>query len=497
MKWTLLLRRPKKVRGFRASGAAPETPAQERTSDGEPKSRNGKAARGLAPSNFDMKLAGASFFEIIVLGGLIPTALLWFVQAQSLPMVLPALVLFPLLLGLQYGFLAGSCGSLLTVLVFAGMACLKPGLLGEFPKAQAIGLLLVGMGAGQARDIWNARVRRLDYLCHYHRTRLEQFTSAYQLLQVSHSQLERRMAGGTNNLRAALDRLELRDPVFDVARDEPLGGIGEWLLEIMVEAGNLHIAALYEMNCKGILRLPSVAMVGKATDLSVFNPLLRETLRTGSLTSVHANNEAVHEHVIAVVPLIDATGHIHGIVGIYDMPFLSIHQDTFELLGVLGRHMGDILSRRTRPMGETQSPFALRECLQRNLADAKRHALPAALVACRIVDAEHRDSLVNHCCNSSRGLDQSWISINRQGQSVIVKLLPLTDEAGVKSYLARLEREQADSGAAMHGIVTYQWMLDKNRTADEMLTEVCAACDMDVPESMPEKPLHFLSEAAL
>lgn len=497
MKWTLLLRRPTKVRGFRSPGATPETPAQKRTSDGAPMNRNGSAARSLASSNFDMKLAGATFLEIIVLGGLIPTALLWFVQAQSLPMVLPALVLFPLLLGLQYGFLAGSCGSLLTVLVFAGMAYLKPGLLGEFPKAQAIGLLLVGMGAGQARDIWNARVRKLDYLCHYHQTRLEQFTSAYQLLQVSHSQLERRMAGGTNNLRAALDRLELRDPVFDVTRDEPLGGIGEWLLEIMVEAGNLHIAALYEMNGKGILRLPSVAMVGKATDLSLFNPLLRETLRTGSLTSVHANNEAVHEHVIAVVPLIDAAGHIHGVVAIYDMPFLSIHQDTFELLGVLGRHIGDILSRRTRPMGETQSPFALRECLQRNLADAKRHALPAALIACKIVDAEHRDSLVNHCCNSSRGLDQSWISINRQGQSVIVKLLPLTDEAGVKSYLARLEREQTGSDAAMHGLVTYQWMLDKNRTADEMLAEVCAACDMDAPESVPEKPLHFLSEAAL
>ena len=96
-------------------------------------------------------------------------------------------------------------------------------------------------------------------------------------------------------------------------------------------------------------------MVGQATDLSLFNPLLRETLRTGALTSVHASNEAVHEHVIAVVPLIDAAGHTHGVVAIYDMPFLSIHQDTFELLGVLGRHIGDILSRRARPLGTTQS----------------------------------------------------------------------------------------------------------------------------------------------
>jgi hypothetical protein len=212
---------------------------------------------------------------------------------------------------------------------------------------------------------------------------------------------------------------------------------------------------------------------------------------------VHASNEAVHEHVIAVVPLIDATGHIHGIVSIYDKPFLSINQDTFDLLGVLGRHIGDILARRTRPIGETQGPLALRESLQRNLADAKKHALPAALVACKVVDAARRDSLVTHCCNSSRGLDQSWISINRKGQSVIVKLLPLTDEVGVKSYLARLESEQSVSGVAMHGIVTYQWMLDKNRTADEMLTEICAVCEMDALDSMPATSLYSPSEAAL
>jgi len=497
MNWTFLLRRPANVQGRSSTGAAPQAVAQARTSEGAPMRRSENADGSPRKSSSSTKLVAMICIEIIVLGGLTPTALLWFVKAQSLSLVLPLLVLIPLLLGLQYGFFAGTCGALLTLVTFAGITYLTPGLLSEFPKAQSIGLLLVGMCAGEARDIWNARLRKLDYLCNYHQTRLQQFTSAYQLLQVSHSQLERRMASGTNNLRTALDRLALRDPVFDVARNEPFGGIGEWLLEIMVEAGSLHVASLYEMNGKGSLRLPSVATVGKATDLSLFNPLLRETLRTGLLTSVHASNEAVHEHVIAVVPLIDATGHIHGIVGIYDMPFLDIHQDTFELLGVLGRHRGDILARRTRPIGEMQSPFALRECLQRNLADANRHALPAALIACKIVDAEHRDSLVNHCCTSSRGLDQSWISINRKGQSVIVKLLPLTDEVGVRSYLARLESDQAGSGTAMHGIVTYQWMLGKDVTADELLEEVCAACDMEAPDSRPEIPLPFLAEAAL
>jgi polysaccharide biosynthesis protein PelD len=494
----LPLRRPKKVRGPRTSWSIAEPRGPQPAPEGAQGGRTGVATRSLSQPSATTRLTALACFEIVVLGGLVPAALLWFCQPQSLPMVLPALVLIPLLLGLHYGFLAGAGGALLTAVVLAGFSHLKPDLLSEFPRTSAIGLLLVGMGAGEARDIWAAQLRRLNYLCNYHQTRLKQFTSDYQLLKVSHSQLERRVAGSANSLRTALERLKLRAPVPDAARSEPLGGIGDWLLEIMAEAGNLHTAAVYETSGRGILRLPSVAMLGKATDLSPFNPLLRETLRTGSLTSVHAGHEAGHEHVIAVIPLIDASGHIHGVVSINEMPFLRIHQDTFELLGVLGRHIGDVLARQTRPLGDTQGPFTLRESLQRNLVDAKSHALPAALIACKIVDAARRDSLVAHCCNDSRGLDQSWNSINREGKTVILKLLPLTDDIGVKSYLARMESMQAGAGTAMRGIVTYLWMLDKNQTADELLDEVCVVCDFDPPlERTVKKHLNFSSEAAL
>jgi hypothetical protein len=280
-------------------------------------------------------------------------------------------------------------------------------------------------------------------------------------------------------LRTALERLRLREPAAGADPQAPLGGMGEWLLEIMADAGSLHTAAVYALNDRGVLRLPAAAAIGQAAELSPFNPLLRETLRTGALTSVHAGNEAVHEPVIAVVPLVDATGHIHGVVSITDMPFLNIHQETFALLGVLGRHIGDILARRTRPAEELLGFHALRFSLQRNLLDAREHGLPAALLACKIVDAARTEALVAHCSHASRGLDQSWISRNRNGQPVVVKLLPMTDEAGVKRFLARLESGPPGAGGARGGIVTYLWMLDKNRTADELLAEVAAACDIE------------------
>ena len=486
MKWPFLFFGSVTPHGFHPASPTPGPAGAPPLPQGAGIGHSRMPEPGLFRPVADGRLVKTSWVEIIVLAGLLPAALFWFARAQPLPLLFPVLVLTPLLVGVNYGFLAGTGSALMTVAVLAGIGLLKPELLKEFPKAQAIGLVLVGMCAGQARDIWTARIRRIEYLCHYHQTRLQQFTSAYQLLQVSHSQLERRIAGSANSLRSALERLELRQPACDSACDEPLGGMAEWLLEIMMEAGGLHTAAVYEISGKGVLRQPCLAMAGQAADLSPFNPLLRETLRTASLTSVHASHEALHEQVIAIVPLVDAGGHMHGIVSIHDMPFLSMHQDTFELLAVLGRHFGDILMRRTRPAAETQARFALRESLERNLIDAQRHGLPAALIACKVVDADCRQGLVSHCCNSSRGLDQNWISVNRQGEPVIVKLLPLTDEAGVNSYLARLKSKQTADCMAK-GILTHCWMLDGQRSADELLTELCAACDMEAFDAVPAK----------
>ena len=487
MKWPFRFLSLAKAHGLHAHGPTAEERGAPPLPQGMRIGQGWVRGSGLFRSLADGGPAKTSWVEIIALAGLLPAALFWFAKVQSLPLLLIVLVLMPLLLGLSYGFLAGTVSALLAMAVLAGVGLLKPELLKEFPKAQAIALVLVGMCAGEARDRWAARVRRIDFLCRYHQTRLQQFTSAYHLLQISHSQLERRMAGSANSLRGALERLELRQsPSWDGAHDGSLGGIAEWLLEIMVEAGGLHTAAVYETSAKGVLRLPCLAMAGQAAELSPFNPLLRETLRTASLTSVNASHEALHEPLIAIVPLVDAGGHLHGIVSIHDMPFLSVHQDTFELLAVLGRHIGDILTRRARPVAETQVGFALRENLERNLIDARRHGLPAALVACQVVNADCRQRLVSHCCNSSRGLDQNWISVNRHGESVIVKLLPLTDEAGASSYLARLENEQGAECMA-NGILTHRWMLDGQRSADELLTELCAACGMDVFDAVLAK----------
>ena len=454
-----------------------------------------QAVAGFSSSVFDARLRGAAYLEILLLGAVLPLLVLWFAGARLEQFIIPWLVFIPLFLGLRFGFTGGAAGALLPALVFAGVVYFEPQLLREFPRAEAIVLLLAGIGAGEFRDFWASRLRRLNALCRYHQARLEQFTRSYRVLQASHAQLERQLAGGATSLRTLLQRLKEQQALVKSDSDAPLGGMAEWVLQVMVEAGSLHAAAVHVVTERGVLQSPPVVVLGCEPELSRFNPLLRETLRSGALSSVRSTNATTAANVIAVVPLVDSVGHIHGVVSVNEMPFIGVNQHTFDLLAVLGGYLGDILSSHTRPMRQMQGRWSLRACLQRNLEDVRRSALPAALVACRIADTPSRDALVTLYCGASRALDQSWVARDRTGHPVTVRILPLTDHDGVHSYLHRLQQQVRELHGA-EGMHSHILLLDAKYSADEVMAELCAICDIDALDASPEQHFHQIPEAA-
>lgn len=421
-----------------------------------------------------------ALLETLLLGAVASFMLLWFAaQSRWAPYAWPVLNMLPLVLGLRYGFVAGLATGTLAAASLALVAVLRPDQAFAAAQAQAIGLVLVGMIAGQASEIWASRTRRLDALARYRLERLEQFTSAYHLLKVSHAQLEQRVAGGAFNLRNALERLKQCAPLLQGQASEPLAGLADDLLHILVEQGGLYTAAVYGVSERQLLRLPALAKAGDAPELSVFNPMLREALRTGKVTSVKTGADAAQDQVIAVVPLVDSRGQVHGVVAIHDMPFLAANPDTFGLLGVLGRHMGDLLASRTRPVDENDGVASLRANIQRHLVDAREHGVPCALLAFRMAPSSWREQLVAHCSRSGRGLDQSWLTHDRQGHPAVFRLLPLTDERGAQTFMKRLQMERIGSRPAHSGMASYLWMLDQYRDADEMVAEVGWVCNVD------------------
>jgi polysaccharide biosynthesis protein PelD len=421
--------------------------------------------------------------ETTFFAAIVPAALLWQVKTSWL---LDAGALWfafiPLLLGLRYGLRAGLGASVLLAAVLGGLSHFSGTPISAFQHIYAVGLLLLGMTAGEFRDGWASRVRRLEAEGNYHRARLDEFTRTYHLLQASHAQLERQLGSNAVSLRTLLQRLKLHRAFIAANDDKALERVGKWLLDLFAEAGRLHTAALYSLSERGTLQVPAIATLGQPEELSPFNPLLREALGTGCLTSLRAEQDANTAGVIAVVPLIDSFGRIHGVVSIHEMPFFALRQSTFDLLAVLGGHVGDILAHRMKSICDEGGIAAFRQCLQRTLKDVVAGSVPASLVAVRIGVAGPRQAdVLAWLCHEGRGLDQKWVYNDCNGYPVVAALLPLTDETGAQRFLHRIERHAhkhykgSDVPQVFMGKV---WPLDAQHDAETLIEEVFSRFDV-------------------
>ena len=419
-----------------------------------------------------------AYVETTLIGGLLPFLALWVLPGDARQTVIPLLFLAPLMLGLRYGAREGAVGAILTASALAWVSHLQPQGIAAQVGIQVVGLVLMGMIAGEARDIWARRLARLAQQASYHQARLEQFAAAYHLLKVSHTQLEQRLVGTQPSLRSALEMLKHREMRFLVDQRLPLSGIAQELLTLIADQGNLYTAAIYEVNARGLVQTPAAARLGEPTELSVFNPLLRETLRTGLLTSANMGYEASHEHVIAVLPLVDSSGHIHAVVSINDMPFDRVNNDTFSLLAVLGKHMGDILAHLARAATDTGDGMGLLTSLQRHWVDVKAYGLQVAVISCKVVDPGRREALLDLCSASGRGLDESWLCADAASRPVVIKVLPLTDQEGATDYIARIQKARVNGVPARNGIVMNLWMLGMHSDAEKLLAEIQSTCDI-------------------
>lgn len=423
--------------------------------------------------------------EVAMLAVILPAALFQFLEPRFAHVLLPMLTLIPVLVGVRYGFLGGTVAALFLAAVLFEVFYFQPRVLEEFPKLHSVVFLFAGSVAGQFRDHWASRLRDMQSSANRDRIRLAQFTSTFHLLQASHAQLERHLAGNTTSLRTSLQWLKFHLPTTPVAANQSLGRIGPRLLDLLAETCNLHAAAVYAINERGLIDAVPVASIGAATDLSPFNPLLREALCAGTVVSVRANDAGV-EQVIAVVPLIDSLGHIHGVVSVNQMLFIAIHQRTFDLMAIIARQIGDILASRDGTLSCATSSQTLRNCLARSLANARLNCLPLAIVASKVVESTKTGQLVTHCLEVHRGIDQSWLCHDRLGHPVIVMLLPLADESAARSQVQRLRDHvagQHGSLIATEGIQNFVWMVKADRSAEEVLAMILLTCDIEVPVS--------------
>ena len=344
------------------------------------------------------------------------------------------LAFLPVIFAARYGSLWGAACALLASAVFLLPIEANAALSGLVMTQAMIGMVALCVVVGDTSNGWRTRSRQSDAENIYLRHRLKEFSNDYHVLKVSHGHLEEHMAGQRMSLRQALQQIR---PLLNTHED----GLeaGQELMAIFGQFCSVQVAGLYAMKSDTVINAKAVATIGNMQELPQFDPILKLALKTRQLVSVKLESHALERHaggLLAVVPIVDSHGKLHGVLAVRDMHFMAFQQENLNTLSLLGGHIGDLL---TRAGGVNQSKTAnfLAE-LDNALRFARENSVQSSLVVLNLAEFEHTGALGEFLTRNIRSLDSAWVTSNADGQTSIVVLLPLVTEAQCDAYLRRV-----------------------------------------------------------
>jgi hypothetical protein len=344
----------------------------------------------------------------------------------------------------------------------------------------AIGTVVISMLVGDASSTWRKRSRNSEAENEYLRHRLKEFSTDYHVLKVSHGLLEEYMAGQRLSLREALQQLK---PVLTSSKKGIEAG-GE-LMAIFSHFCSIQVAGLYAMDDDGKIVKKPVALHGDMIELPIFDTLLRTALTKKEMVSIKLESLAEKHHqnsLLAVVPLVDTDGHVHGVLAIKDMHFMAFQQENLNLLALLGFYVGNQLTR-SRGEALSRADWFLAE-LDTVLRFAHSHNTESSLLALKFMDIEEASSVAIYVSQSIRSLDASWIVTDSDGASVLCLLLPLMSDTQCIAFVHRMNRQVDEK---------YSKTLDV-LLSDSMVTQITEA---DTKDSCLDFLAELVGESAL
>lgn len=393
----------------------------------------------------------------------------------------PWVVAGPLLFAARYGSGWGvSCGflsGLFFVYPFSAYAGLAPQ-----HVSLAIGTFIMSLIVGDAATSWRKRSQKAEAENQYLRHRLKEFSTDYHVLKVSHGLLEEYMAGQRLSLREALQQLK---PVLSSSTK----GIqaGNELMAVFSQFCSIQVAGLYTMSDGKMVDKTPVATHGDMFELPVFDPLLRVAIRTQEVASIKLESLAEKHHessLLAVVPLVDTAGHMHGLLAIKDMHFMAFQQQNLRLLALLGYYVGDQLTR-SRGAALSRSEWFLAE-LDTVLRFSHSHSTESALLCLKFAQSEDSNRISEFVSTAIRSLDASWLIVSDDNTPVVSLLLPLMSEPQSHAFLQRLNEavekefdvvlDDVIEGSRMHQIND----MDSRVSCLSLLTELTGSAAMGV-----------------
>ncbi|WP_175233333.1 PelD GGDEF domain-containing protein, partial [Paraburkholderia humisilvae] len=323
-----------------------------------------------------------------------------------------------------------------------------------WPTMFFTGGLLQTIIAGHFGDIWGARAQRADALNGYLNDRLAALTNSHYLMRLSHERLEKDLLSKPTTLRDSITELrrlsvahglELPQTLPRTRETGEMPGTQE-LLEFVAQACQIEMAALYPVQSAvhgGKVGALALARLGDAFEFDPHDELVVRALETKSVAHLRSD-ERPHSQTSLLVcaPLVAADGEVLALLAIRRMPFLSLNFDNLQLLLVLLGYYADGVehSQQVRDILQVvpDCPYDFALDMSRLARLTRSAGIASSLVALVFPHDDAGDSFFEHVMRRRRSLDLLW-PIRTDGRSVLINLMPATDETGVDGYLARIE----------------------------------------------------------
>lgn len=402
------------------------------------------------------------------------------------------LILAPLLISLRYGFLFGMGSTSLLITSFTFGRYFNWVDIPFFPVEMVVGMLLITLVAAEFHNLWQHKIQHLQHRYNYLDLRMNEFSRTYHILKGSHSLLEQQLTGHTKSIRTSLLDIESQIQALSKLDGEPLEGVGEHILKLLSDYGSIQTASLYAVSEGQKLGLHPIACLGDSPSCWPSNPLVREAFKTGCVTSIQNIDEELGSDILVVIPLMDVHQKIWGMVIVNEMPMFALQENTLDMLSLLGGHIGDLIQRRTEANLLSKDVWAEFECeLHRILRDARSFNADAAVVVRVISTSQAYDGLMSRVHSELRGLDKVMNFHDDFGHQIIINLLPITNENGLKGFLSRLGLVQSIDSKTLSGLkaegvhgyklidnnqIIYGWTLKDKTSIEKVLSIVAKLC---------------------
>ena len=353
----------------------------------------------------------------------------------------PWLVLTPLLVGLRYGFSAAAFSTVL--LTFMGWLYIHLNDKNwQVPGTWILGMLAVSLIAGEFRDIWQRRLKRMEKASQYSQSRMKEFTRSYYLLQHSHAQLEQEVALAGYTLQGAVQ--DVRSRLLKSSNTErPLKVFGSEFMDVFCEYGNIHSAALLEIQGTHINIDDPIALEGSVPELDASDPLIKKVIENeqAACVTVHqlASQKASDHRALSCIPLLSSDGVLKAILVIYQTDLHNLQQQYLDFMSIMAGWFADQLKlgsvgAEKDKVNESHSLFFyhLRRCIQ----DAENYGVPSSIVVIKTTNFGLAPALEKDIKNNSEPLEQVLIQVdNDRSIWVICLLMPLQGKALTEHYV--------------------------------------------------------------